>query len=91
MNRRMLILLALLAGVAVFIVLDAGRDAAPAVVEPPVRKVRADSAPVDAQADSLQIASQPAALGEVRDIFGQAAPPAPGVSAPRRRSRHPGW
>lgn len=73
MNKRMMALLALLAAVAVFIVIDSGRSDSPAVVEPPARPVRGEAprqeVPVAAQASAV-VGDLP-----VRDIFGMAEAP----------------
>lgn len=79
MNKRMMALLALLAAVAVFIVIDSGRPDSPVVVEPPARPVRSESlhqeAPVAARASAV-LDDQP-----VRDIFGMATEPSQNAQA----------
>jgi hypothetical protein len=82
MNKRMKILLALLALVGALIAIDASRDPVPAVVEAPARLARDAARPGVAQADIASgPASAPASIeAPIRDLFGSGAAPAPEVA-----------
>jgi len=83
MNKRMKMLLALLAGVGVLIAIDASRDPVPAVVEAPVRQVR-ELARTDLAETGVAhgVASAPASVETpIRDLFAEDVAPQPEVVA----------